>query len=46
MKDKMTGRVDIVWGKLEKIEEKKFKSKSQDPKKHIFSTFSDKFPFL
>ena len=32
IKDKMTGRVDIVWRTLEKTA-KKFKLKSQDPKK-------------
>ena len=35
IKDKMTGRIDILW-RIVEIIAKKFKLKSQDPKKHKF----------
>ena len=38
----MTGRVDILWRIFEKIAKKK-KIMPQGPKKHNFSTFSQKF---
>ena len=42
IKDNMTRGVNIVWRIFEKLK-KKFKLKSQDPKKHNFLMFLDKF---
>ena len=42
IKDKMTGRVDIIWRIFEKIA-KKLKWKSQNPRKHNFWMVLEKF---